>query len=298
MRRWVWALVVAACGTSPAGDAGTPEPFVYRRCAETTRLGGFDVSLEDGYTSVGGRVYDAVLSTRVQDTLATEGACRLAKAPPVSCDPACTGGDVCGVGDVCEAYPSTMSVGAVTVTGLLAPVTMEPIAPVNAYNFAGTLPHPGFAPAADIGLTADGLSLRGFGVEALVVPDGAVAVAEGEPLLLTWTPSDGPARILIDVNLDTHGVNGAHIECEVDDRGSYAVPAALVAELLAGDLSGFPRVAITRASIDAADLAQGCVELRVLSEIVRDLVVPGVESCSDDADCTAPETCQGDLTCG
>jgi hypothetical protein len=36
----------------------------------------------------------------------------------------------------------------------------------------------------------------------------------------------------------------------------------------------------------------------VTSEAVLDVVVPGVQSCVDDAQCAPGQICRGDLTCG
>lgn len=296
------AILLVACvgctGAAARPDGGAPEPFTYDRCDDAGRVGAFELILHDVYTSVGGRVYDGVLSTNVPEVLATVGECRLLKAPAASCPETCAP-QACGVAG-CEDYPSTISVGTVTVTGLEADVAMEPIAPVNAYNFAGDLPHPGFLPEADITLDAEGVALRGWGITQLEAPADDLPVEDGQPLIVTWTAlSDpGPAKILVDVNLDNHGVSGSRISCEVADNGLFMVPAELVDQLLAGELSGYPTVTVTRATIDAADLAAGCVELRVMSRVVRNLVVPGLTSCSGDEDCTPPETCQNDLTCG
>jgi len=63
-------------------------------------------------------------------------------------------------------------------------------------------------------------------------------------------------------------------------------------------VSGFPTLTLSRSSADATTIEPGCVDLRVHADAKLDVTIPGLQSCSDDLDCTAPQTCQGDLTCG
>jgi hypothetical protein len=84
----------------------------------------------------------------------------------------------------------------------------------------------------------------------------------------------------------------------VDDTGSFEIPEPLVTALVDDGLSGFPTVVIVRSSVDSASIDPGCVELRVKSEVTLPVEIPGLTSCDGDEDCTPPETCQSDLTCG
>ena len=142
--------------------------------------------------------------------------------------------------------------------------------------------------------------LLGFGVDALVVPSPTITVERAKPLALTWTPpaATGPAKATISLNINGHGLVGSHVECVVDDTGSYTLPAELITQLVDAGTSGFPTVTLTRQSLDSKTLAPGCVDFRVRSSQKIDVTIPGLQSCQEDTDCTAPQTCQGDLTCG
>lgn len=294
-------LLFSAC-TDEADDGGSIDvsDLSYKPCLPASYVGGFDVVLADGFTAVQGQVFDAVTPTRVVETLATSGECTWVRAPALICDPSCSGGQICGPSNTCMASPVAQDIGTITVDGLRAGVSMAPRAPAFFYSFTGTLPHPGFDAGAGIRLVAPDLTLLGWGIEPLAVGATALTVQSGAAVPLTWTaPSQqGPAKVEISLDVNGHGLVGSHVECVAEDTGSFTIPEPLVTNLLADGLSGFPTLTLRRTTTDSATTVNGCVELDVESAITLDVEIPGLQSCDGDEDCTAPETCQPDLTCG
>ncbi|KAB2909161.1 MAG: hypothetical protein F9K40_04010, partial [Kofleriaceae bacterium] len=135
----VLALVLlAACGGGD-DDGGDDDgidvsSLTYAPCAQASHVGGFDIILGDGFTSVQGQVNDAITPSRVYDTLGESGACAWVKAPSLVCNPACPTNQTCGAGNVCVDAPVAQDVGTVTVAGMLADVSMPPRPPVYYYN--------------------------------------------------------------------------------------------------------------------------------------------------------------------
>lgn len=282
-----------------------PGDVVYRPCRPGERVGGFTASLEDGYTAVQGQVLNGVNPGAVEVEVATEGTCRLLQPPSHFCEPACAVGTTCGP-DGCVPLPTAVSVGDVTVDGLLAPVALTAGPPVFFYTFRGNLPHPGFEGGAGLSLSAAGVapveafSLVGQGVVNLVPEADAVGLALGQPVSLRWAPPAGEtaARVRIDLNIANHGGTPARIECIAPDTGAFDLPVALTDQLLGLGASGFPRVILVRETVDSAATAVGCVDFRVQSAAVLDVTIPGLISCSFDEDCPMGQICRPDLTCG
>ncbi|MBP6633669.1 MAG: hypothetical protein KA297_29900 [Kofleriaceae bacterium] len=309
-------LVVAVAPLGACGDDGSTgadaapidtSTLTYAPCANDRAVGGFAVELGDGFTAVQGQVFDAVNPGKLLQTVQTEGTCSWVRAPQFVCDPACAGGMTCGTGNVCVAQPVAQDVGDVVAFGLKAAVTMPPRAPAYFYSFTGTLPHPGFDPGASLRLTTAGtttLDLLGWGIEPLAGVPATMTVQSGQAMAVSWTaptvspPASDPVRVEITLNVNGHGLVGSHVDCVAPDTGSFTIPEPLVTALLADGLSGFPTATVRRTTTDSADVAAGCVELDVRSQVTIDLTIPGLTSCSGNDDCTPPQTCQADLTCG
>jgi hypothetical protein len=119
------------------------------------------------------------------------------------------------------------------------------------------------------------------------------------PLAVGWVapPEPGPARVELVLNINGHGVVGQFLACTVDDTGAFTIPEPLITQLFAAGMSGFPTLELRRSTADAAGILQGCVDFRVEASRTVDVTIPGLTSCTDDGDCTPPETCQPDLTC-
>lgn len=286
-----------------APDAGAP-PSLAGACPAETRVGRFEVALAADYTSVQGQVADGVVPVQVPAVQAESGACRLLRPPTLFCEGGCAVGEVCTAAGACAPAPGNVDVGAVTVQGLSAAVEMTASAPVWFYSHRGALPHPGVQPGDAVALLAAGLdpvapfTLHGVGIEPLVAPADPVPLEAGVPTALAWTAGAGVAEVHVELNIANHGGTPAWIECTVPDTGAFTVPVELTDALLALGYSGFPSVVLTRRTADRADTALGCVDFWISAQAVLDLAIPGLVSCSTDADCADDQTCQPDLTCG
>lgn len=303
--------LLAACGGTD-DDAATDvdvSDLGFTTCARARDVGGFTLELADDFTGLSGQVFDGVIAGNVlqattEATLA-DGTCELLEAPALACEPACAAGSTCGLDGTCGPYPSAVSVGEVRTRGLALDLELTPTAPVYYYTNPAALPHPGFAAGAGIELTAAGGSgepfvLRGWGVTP-IVPGATTVVAEaGAPLALTWqAPADaGPARVELTLNINGHGLVGSHLRCVALDDGAFEIPADLISTLFADGVSGFPTLRMTRRTSDVAEIDSGCVDLQVLSSVLVEVEIPGLQSCNVDEECTPPATCQADRTCG
>ncbi|MEZ4471161.1 MAG: hypothetical protein R3F60_10250 [bacterium] len=157
-------------------------------------------------------------------------------------------GTSCGEGGACVPQPQAVSVGDVSVAGLLGPVAMtasaglvlhlpgQPAAPGlrgRRRHRAGRHRHRGrrrLHPAGPGRRSPGRGRCRG-------------GAGGGEPFALRWqAAADGRAgRVHVDLNIANHGGTPARIECTVDDTGAFTVPQALTDALLALGASGFPR---------------------------------------------------------
>jgi hypothetical protein len=309
---WVLAPLLlgclSGCGPSPVSpDTDDPEDsaLAYTPCDARQRIGQFTIELGDDFTAVQGRVLNGVVPSTVRDTTAQEGACRLLRGRTLFCDPACGASRTCGENGVCIDYPTAQNVGTVSVSGLKAALSLSPNTARFYSSSSTTLPFPGFDEGAALRLSAAGadlpaFSLRGQGVRPLSVDSSDLTVERGQPLPVSWTPAtaDGAARIHIVLDLAHHGGIAASVECDgLPDTGSFTLPASLVSQLLDVGVAGFPKITLSRRTADSATTSAGCVDLVVLSQVSREVHIPGLVSCGSDSDCPAGQTCQSDLTC-
>ena len=304
----------------PAADGGDPTPETmepegetpptneigpYSACEAADHVGTLTVKLTSEFTSVQGQVADAVRPIDVPDVTAEEGECRLVQPPQLFCDPPCGGGTTCSADGTCVPLSSNQDVGKIVFTGLTDPVEIEARAPTFFYNFIGTLTHPGFDTDSEVFLNASGGSIAAFsmgtrGVEALESSMETAALEPGQGVPLTWTagPSSEAVKVELELNIANHGGTPAKIECVVDDTGQFLIPAVLTDQLLELGFSGFPSLRIARQGAASAETDHGCVDLRVKSELVLDVEIPGLTSCSLNEDCPEGQVCLLDLTCG
>ena len=293
-----------AAGTSAGGGGGVPaSELAYAPCPSETDVGGFSIELGDGFTSVEGRVFDAVTPSLVPTELMREGDCRLVTLPNLLCDPGCPPTtETCGADNQCIPLPVAHSVGTVTVSGLARPVEMTPNASTGSYSPAPpALPHPGFTTGADLRLSASGgdyaaFELRGWGIEPFQFTGETVDVSGGAPAALSWAPPTqaGPARIRAVLDINNHGSSSNAIECDFPDTGSAEIPAALIDSLIALGSSGFPTLGITRRTATSTSIEPGCVQLVVTTDILYslDVSLEGLVSCNDDSMCPDGQTCK------
>jgi hypothetical protein len=305
------AVATASCGSSSAGDA---PPYV--TCGDDVRVGRFTLDLKPAvgdtpaYAQVNGLVRDGVDPKDVWQEIAREGSCHVSIGPVADCAPACAFGMVCRAGG-CVAAPAGHPVGTVTMTGLLIPLAMTPNATNASYYGpipSGT-PSPPYEIGGAIGLDTEGgdyppLSFEVRGIEPLEVADGqALALTTTVPngaLLVTWTPAraGGAGRVWLSLEIAHHAGIAAELDCDVPDTGTARVPGALLDKLVAQGTAGFPGLTATRVSADTATIPPGCVELNVASSVSKAISVEGVTSCSQDAECVAPQICLPSLKCG
>lgn len=276
----------------------------YAPCPAAERVGGFAVVLADGYSAVEGRVASGVVPANVREVSASEGGCRLLEGRRLSCSPACGAGETCGFDGVCIAYPTSASVGVVSVSGLTATLSMSPTSIGSYTNGATQLPHPALVEGGLASVSAPGEVLPGFtltsrGIAALETSQDEVALARDREFEVTWTPGgEGSARVRLVLDLAHHGGIAASLECDdLADDGSFAVPATLVTRLMDIGLAGFPTLTVTRRTASSTTISPGCVDFVVSSEVVLPVVIEGLVSCVEDEECPEGQTCQFDLTC-
>ncbi|HUS65203.1 MAG TPA: hypothetical protein VMZ28_11700 [Kofleriaceae bacterium] len=299
MRRALLLVLLAACGGGDDdGDDGVT--YEYLPCDADEHVGTFFVTT----LGVQGRVEDAVAPLAIPDEIAGAGECRVLRSPALFCDPACEVGSTCSQEGTCVPLPVRLSAGEVAISGLSAAVTMAARAPDYSYTNPEPLPDPAFAPGADIQLHAQGddvaaFDLAGVGVAPIAGAPAELAVAEGEPLEVTWDLDGVGARMRVLLDFAQHGGPHIFIDCDfADTEGVATVPAELLQELLDSEVSGFPGAILTRHTVMSADLEPGCVDLEIATTASIPVEVPGVISCTDDEPCPDLQTCQPNLTCG
>ena len=285
-------------------DADTDADALVAGCAPGERVGGFSILLGEDYTSVSGAVMDGVAPSNVPDVLGTSGTCTLFGPRDLFCDPACTTlGETCGEEGVCIAAPTKQDVGTVTVDGMNTEVVIDLGSITSDYSLVFDDPYPGFDEGAGLTLTATGgvfepITLTGSGPGPVTGAQESVTVQEDTPVTLSWDAggvADTQMQVLLDVNV--HGARTGWIVCDAPDSGDFEIPADLVTSLINLGLSGFPKLVLTRRSIDTAEVSSGCVELSVHAQTTLTVEIPGLLSCNTDEDCESGQVCEEDLVC-
>ena len=125
------------------------------------------------------------------------------------------------------------------------------------------------------------------------------ALARDQPTTLTWSPpvGGGASRVWLQLDISHHGGSKGKIECDAPDTGSLTMSAMLMTRLLDLGAAGFPTVIVTRKATSSTLVTAGRVDLVLSSKVEQPVTVPGIQSCTEDTDCTPPQTCQNDLTC-
>lgn len=265
-----------------------------------------------GSTVIIGSVGDKpATESKIWELASESGDCQLLVPRVPFCDPGCGSGEVCVEDGMCVAERTAIDVGEVTVSGVMTTAGADSVtltAIRNTYqNGTMTLPFPAFAEGDPITLDAAGagavpaFSIDSNGIAPLELVQDAPYVVDGEAdLALAWmAPSDpSSSRILVKLEISHHGGEKGKIECDVDDTGSFVVPADMQSDLIALGVAGFPTVTVTRSAQGTAQLPGGRVRLRVYQYEERSVTVPGVVSCESEAQCQAGETCLDNKTCG
>jgi hypothetical protein len=290
----------AGKGGSEGGSGGeAPDPGLRGPCKDGTRLGGFDATIEEDYTTISGKVLNKFVRSTILTEVKADEECRLIKAENPYCSPSCGSGTVCSSDQECVDAALSQSVGVVEIAGFLKPVSMKPVVPGNNYFVSGDVdfPHPGFEPGAAAVLTAPGgdlpgFTLRGTGVAKLELTEGAFELERGKPFKVAWTAGDiDAARVRVTLRVDQHGNSPVTMTCISKDDGELEVAAALVDALLDAGITGFPSGNVYRETVDSVDLDAGCVDFSVGAHEQRALKVAGYVPCTKQADCPEGTTC-------
>jgi hypothetical protein len=283
-----------AAGSGAAGSGPKLDPNVFGSVVLTFAPPSDDA---EGHASLLGRFFDAATPDPIPLALSEEqGDCRLLVPDLPFCSSACAP-DVCTADDVCTPYPKPQSVGTLSISGLGAPLTLEPKSSMLIYQPA-SLGYPPCAAGDTVSATAPGLELEATCIEQLELtgPD-PIEVKSGKTVKVAWVPQSGDAtRIRIGLDVSHHGGKKGQIDCDVPDTGSFEIPEPLVTKLIDLGLAGFPTINVNRVSV-GLNPATPNVSLLVASDITR-AVDTGVASCLGDGDCDAPQTCLPVGICG
>lgn len=299
-----------AASPSDSGDAGTSDAtigeFSLQLVAPVEASG--DVAATAGFTTLLGKVYDGPQADAIAwDKDQEADGCTLLLPRVPFCDPGC-GTAVCVDDDTCRAQPASKSVGKVTVKGVQTESGAKEFSvdPVQKTYQSGSvkLPYPAFAEGDAITLTAAGADLPGFTVTGKGIAPLSLSGAEsfpietGKPLTLRWEKAGiDVSRIQVRLDISHHGGTKGKIECDVADDGELVIPAAMLDRLVSLGVAGFPTVIVTRSAVSSASTTVGRINLRVYGYVERAILLSGVTSCNEDADCASGKKCQDDLTC-
>ncbi len=190
--------------------------------------------------------------------VASDGACVYIEATePWFCEPACEWDEYCTAERTCAKYPEVLDVGAMTLSGLSLPITLDRNES-GRYTSSVELPPAELFDADDpITLSAEGgeggpaFSVTVDGVETLspALPCDVDLDSESD-LEIEWTPSGGEATVRFEViSYYVHAYSFPKILCEVPDTGSLTVPASLFA-LWAPDRFGLALSRLRRATTE------------------------------------------------
>ena len=272
-------VVVDAASDTVTADAGSADgggdPFVAQlggACAMEKRVGRFEI-LEDALygSSVAGNVADRIDALQILVAQQTEGACTLWQRKAAACTPSCTGTQQCVRDQGCKAFPAPLSTGAVAVTGLVKPVSMQPKGANLDYFYTDFDAAPAVV-GSHLQLTSGGaaaaaLSLQGIGVPAIELINPNWTVTKGKPLAVQWKAQSGPWQIRLALNVDQHGLSPVTVVCDGPDTGTLTLSSGLVTALLNFGVSGAATATVERRTADQQNVAQGCVELVVASRV-------------------------------
>jgi Cys-rich repeat protein len=245
-------------------------------------------------------------ATRVWDEQSREGDCLLITPRTPFCDPGC-GSAVCVEGGICMAYPKALGAGKVTVSGMktqsgAGAFTMNPL--LGVYQPAGILfdDRP-FTESDTVAVSVAGgngvpaFSLRTRGLSIPEILDDSI-ILDGRTVRVRWTPLDASARfspMVITLDASHHGGIKGLVECVTEDDGETDIAGSLVTQLKELGLSGYPHIQLLRRSSGAAETQ--AVNLTIEAWNLRYVTVPGLVSCTENAECPSGQTCQPDKKC-
>lgn len=250
MRRTITTLclplgLLAACsddaGTDPT-DGGVDSPDPGGELLGTTTLLEVHNIYDDGGTPRDDRYgnasgfYVAGRMPRWHREVARAGDCVLLRHTPSLCTPACTDG-LCVDTNVCEPFTTFRAAGAMTVTGLTAPLTLT--GPDGYYYAQDAVPADLFRDDATVTASLAGAAYPAHAITTGGVPplvaaiDGvSITLVPGQDHVLRWTPATTDARVRVTLNANNRGHGMPYlgiIECDApDSAGQVTIAAALV----------------------------------------------------------------------
>jgi hypothetical protein len=245
------------------------------------------------YTSMFGKVYDGPYPTDVIETvIASDDTCKVYKYSLQACyDPSCTGEQTCVSENVCEAKPSPVSVGDVSVTGLGPSSLKLSVTNLN-YQYPLELPYPGVAEGEPVTLSGSGGAFSAFtisaqGVAPIATSESSYLVVDDQPLTLKWTPgaSGVDAQVKATLNISKHGGSAGYMVCTTTDSGTLTIAADVLKALVGLGVAGFPELLLTRSTHGEATVAGGTIALDVEAVAKPPLNIEGYCSCFNDSDC-------------
>lgn len=322
MRRTLPLLCALGCSGVPkrSADDATP-PDTASEDPEAAPLfsgvGTFQLELEPpsagapGEAHILGSVLDGPTPrTVVWEVAATEGDCELLRPRVPFCDPGCASSEACVEDDVCQPYPTAVEVGTVTVAGVATTAgettfSMEPVAGYYQPAADVDLADPPFAEGDTVTFSASGSAsvapfvMTAQGIAPLDVTSESITFADGESVVVEWTPGRHPhdAVLQISINVSYHGGTKGTISCRTADSGALELSGSMLDDLKALGLSGWPIIVFSRTHLGTTE-PDVAVDLLIESSVTRDVHIPGLVSCNTDADCPDGQTCQFDFQCG
>lgn len=259
---------------------------------------------KDSTASFLGRMYDGpVIPEKTWEVVREEGDCKLLKPYNPFCEVPCKSGYKCVEDDSCRMEPTAISVGTLTMSGLITSKGTDPFTMDHLnyfYQLSGiSLLYPPFNEGDTITLSASGsedspaFTLKACGFKPLTMLTGSqIPCGDGEGIDLSWEPPthDIGTRIHIVIDITYHGGTKAMIEAYTDDDGSFSVSGEMMDALKDFGITGFPRVDITRitTSTDTTARAKFTMESTITP---IGLVIPGINQCNGDDDCGEGQHC-------
>lgn len=314
MRTLLFVLAAAGCAPTapPPGDTETGEPGtdgtelpldpatvpLAGECDQAERQGRFEVESNEDYSYVVGEIADGMVPSEVLTKVLVDGDCTIWQRENPFCDPGCEPGYTCDLDGNCVPYPEAQDLGLVTVSGLEAPVQMEPVVPGNSY-FDTSLGNPPWTPRTVLTLETEGgaydpLTLHAVTPDSFSLTGTEWLLVPGEPFELSWEPAPEGARteVVLSMRIDQHGLTPSTLTCAFADDGTGTVPAAAFNALVEFGITGFPTGEIERRTVDHVALSDGgCAEFAATESRLPSLEIEGYTPCRRDQDCPEGQEC-------
>ena len=303
-----FAFLAASCmddsGSSEKPPAGNSKASGYFRITLVE-----PTDIVQGVPTFDGRVFAGPVPSAFGFEKTQEiGGCTLYKTKTPHCDISCGSGAMCVSDGVCKDFPKSISVGKVTLTGAktkagTASVSMDPVLNNYAIPASVALEKNPFGDGDQVTVAAAGdtalgsFSVSAQGISRLELKNDSIALADGQPIPLRWTPPAKAigSKVTVKVDLSHHGGIKGKIECETEDDGSLDIDAKLVDGLKALGVSGFPYIEVARQSVGIHSSLD--IDFEIQSPITKGLTIPGVISCNGDEECPGTLKCQPDFQC-